>query len=406
MAGSNQRFSQGVSQLDSQGFPLGFRLGLVGGGQLGRMVCQEARNMGIHTIVLDPSPRPPAYGIADECIQGSLTDSRAILELAARVDVLSYEIEHIDVNALYEAQAAGTRVHPRPGALEIIQDKLVQKQLFKDAGLAVPAFRALDDPETLADEQLAGELENFGLPCIQKTRAGGYDGRGVTRLEPASPADLKARALKGPSMIEEAVDFTMELAVLIARNPEGESRVYPVVEMVFDSRSQICNSVCVPARISEVQSRRAMELARAAVDALEAAGLFAVELFLTSDGEILINEVAPRPHNSGHWSIEAAETSQFQQFIRAVCGLPLGSPQLRSPAVMINLLGEASARGTPAISGFTELMSSPGAYMHWYGKEEVRPLRKMGHITVLNSDLEIALKQAEQLERTVSVRAV
>lgn len=397
MAGSNQEMPQQL--------PLDFRLGLVGGGQLGRMICLEARNMGIPTIVLDPSPRPPAYGIAQQCIQGSLSDARAILDLASRVDVLSYEIEHIDVNALYEAESSGTPVHPRPGVLEIIQDKLIQKRLFQDAGLPVPGFKELENPDLLSNAALASELERFGLPCIQKTRAGGYDGRGVTRLEPASPGEFKERALSGPSMIEEAVDFTMELAVLIARSPGGDTRVYPVVEMVFDPRSQICNSVCVPARISDDQARRAMELAKAAVDALEATGLFAVELFLTRDGRILINEVAPRPHNSGHWTIEASDTSQFQQFIRAVCGLPLGPVGLRSPAVMINLLGEASARGKPEIEGYTELMATPGAYMHWYGKEEVRPLRKMGHITVVNGNLQRALQHAGKLERSVTVRS-
>ncbi len=391
-------------------------LGIIGGGQLGRMMCWEARRLGITTVVLDPSPHPPAFGLADHCIQGSLTDGDALRRLSDRADVLTYEIEHIDAAELQNIQASGSTILPDPAVLLNIQDKLRQKRLLSDAGLPVPRFTEFAGPRILGNsggspeaqsltsapsansDEARAALAEFGLPCIQKTRRGGYDGRGVAKISrPDDPL------LPGPSMLEELVDFQVELAVLLARSPSGRTRVYPVIEMVFDPHTQICNSVCAPARIPEDRALRAREIAVAAVESLNGVGIFAVELFLDSSGAILINEIAPRPHNSGHWTIEGAVTSQFEQHLRAVCGLPLGSTELIRPSVMVNLLGAAGAEGTPQIRGYHELLAEKNAFLHWYGKRDVRPNRKMGHFTVLDDSLESALSRAARLERTVRI---
>jgi 5-(carboxyamino)imidazole ribonucleotide synthase len=378
----------------------GLTLGIIGGGQLGRMMCLEARRLGIRTAVLDPAEHPPAEGLADICLRGGLTNPAALRRLAGSADILTYEIEHINADELNALEAEGMNILPSPRVLMDIQDKLRQKRLLADAGLPVPRFAAFEGPSEggTAGPAAAEELRAFGLPCIQKIRTGGYDGRGVALI-----GNLDAELLPGPSMLEERVDFAAELAVLLARSASGEIRTYPVIEMVFDPATQICNSVCVPARISPQLARRAKEVSAAAVETLNGVGIFAVELFLGTSGDVLINEIAPRPHNSGHWSIEGAATSQFEQHLRAVCGLPLGSAELVSPAVMVNLLGAPGAGGAPRIAGYEALLAEDRCYLHWYGKREVRPNRKMGHFTVLDEDLETALRRAADLEKRVSI---
>jgi 5-(carboxyamino)imidazole ribonucleotide synthase len=370
----------------------GLVMGIIGGGQLGRMMCWEARRLGIRTIVLDPAPHPPAEGLADRTIQGSLTDAAALRELATEADILTYEIEHIDADELAALAAEGRNIRPAPSVLLTIQDKLRQKRLLARAGLPVPRFAPMDgEPGSISPE-------DFGLPCIQKIRTGGYDGRGVALIREAGD-----ELLSGPSMLEELIDFQLELAVLLARSPSGDIRSDPLSEMVLDPETQICNSVCVPARVEPEVAEKARDISIAAVECLEGIGIFAVELFLTRGGELLINEIAPRPHNSGHWTIEGAATSQFEQHLRAVCDLPLGSAELISPAVMVNLLGAPGSAGSPVIVGYDALLGTEGCYLHWYGKRDVRPNRKMGHFTLLDQDLNRAIAQAADLEKRVRV---
>lgn len=380
----------GADELNEDRVP-GLSLGIIGGGQLGRMMCWEARRMGIRTVVLDPDSRPPAYGLADRCIVGELSDPTALAELAADCHVITYEIEHIDAAELIRLEEAGALLRPSPSVLCLIQDKFAQKQRLADAGIPVPEFRAFDGVDRSA-------IEDFGLPCVQKTRKGGYDGRGVKILN-----SVDDELLPGPSMLERLVNFRCELAVIVARSPNGDQADYPVVEMVFDAESQICNSVCAPARISEQAEVRAREVAAASLESMDAVGLFAVELFLDHDDGVYVNEIAPRPHNSGHWTIEGAETSQFEQHIRAVCDFPLGSTELVRPSVMLNLLGAPGAMGAPNIYGYRRLLETPGAYLHWYEKREVRPGRKMGHITLLDAQLERALSRAADLEQLIRI---
>jgi len=361
----------------------GFSLGIIGGGQLGRMMAIEARKLGILTVILDPAERPPAAGLADELIRGSLHDATVLQALAQKVDVVTYEIEHLNIQALLELEADGIVIRPRPALLEIIQDKLRQKQRFLASNLPTPRFWT-DQPKT--------------LPIVQKLRTGGYDGRGVKVLRSANDP-----VLAGASLFEELITIKMELAVLLARGTTGEIMVYPVTEMVFDPSSQICNSVAAPARIPAEIAQQAVDIAVRAITSLDGVGLFAVELFWSADNRLLINEIAPRPHNSGHWTIEGAATNQFEQHIRAVCGLPLGSVELLSPAVMVNILGTPQAFGQPRIHGLAETLALPGVKFHWYQKSTVQPLRKMGHVTVTNPDLETALTMAEKIQATISV---
>ena len=372
----------------------GFRLGIVGGGQLGRMLAIEARRLGIRSVALDPAEFPPVLGMADLTIRGSLQDPVALQQLALQSDVMTYEIEHINTKALQELESGGTRLAPRPTLLEIIQDKLIQKQFLYGHGLPVPPFRSLPAADV-------GSFRPAAYPFVQKAREGGYDGRGVVIIRDESAL---SSLMPIDSMVEDFVPCAKELAVLVARGQDGAVAVYPVTEMVFDPVSQICNSVCAPARISPALAEEATAIAIAAIKALEGTGIFAVELFLTENGRIMINEIAPRPHNSGHWTIEGAVTNQFEQHIRAVCGLPLGDAGLLRPSVTVNLLGAAGAQGQPVIIGAPEALAIPGLKLHWYQKRQVATQRKMGHFTVCHPDLDQALAWADQAASWLSVQ--
>jgi 5-(carboxyamino)imidazole ribonucleotide synthase len=359
------------------------RIGIVGGRQLGRMMIIAGTPLGFSFGVLTPSSEDPAARLADVRFEGALTDRDAILELAAWADVTTYEIEHMNTHALEEAERAGAMILPRPSVLRTVNDKLAQKRALAAAGVPVPAFF----------EQASS------FPIVQKLRRGGYDGRGVRVLARASDPRLP-----GDSYFEDLVDFQTELAVVVCRSSAGETASYPVVEMEFDAEANICSRVSVPARIDDATERRAREIAIAAVEAIDAIGVVAVELFLDRRGAILVNELAPRPHNSGHLTIEACATSQFEQHLRAITGLPLGPTTLRSPAVMVNVLGVADATGSPRLDGLADLLAFPDVHLHWYGKTEVRPYRKMGHVTIVAETLDEALSTASQVEPYSRVR--
>ncbi|AFK22112.1 Phosphoribosylaminoimidazole carboxylase ATPase subunit [Pyrococcus sp. ST04] len=355
------------------------------------MMAQEARKLGFGIAVLDPQESCPACGLADYKINASFMDGEKIKELAEVSDVLTYDIEHINVQALKEVEKEGTPVYPSPRILEIIQDKLVQMETMKRAGVPVPKFIRADK------EELLEKAEKFGFPLVQKTRRGGYDGKGVAVIR--SEEEL-SKLIPADSMIQEFVNIEKEIAVIVARDEYGEVEVYPVVEMVFNE-ANILDFLVAPARIDEDKAKEAQEIAIKAVEALNGVGVFGVEMFLDREGRILLNEIAPRPHNSGHYTIEACMTSQFEQHIRAITGLPLGNSELILPAVMFNLLGEGS--GKPKVLGLREALRYPGVYVHIYGKPVVRPLRKMGHVTVVNRDLNKALEIAEKVKRIIKV---
>jgi 5-(carboxyamino)imidazole ribonucleotide synthase len=347
-------------------------LGVVGGGQLGRMLAEAAAPLGVDCVVLDPTPDPPAAPVARDAVVADFDDADAVAGLADRVDVLTYEIELADPGALSDVDVP---VHPAPATLSLIEDKLDQKRALADAGVPVPPFRAVADA---ADIRAAGA--DLGYPLMVKARRGGYDGRGNC---PATGPDDAADALDavggGPAMAEAFVDFERELSVMGVEG-DGERATFAVAENVH--REEILRESVVPARAPAAVRDRADAVAREVLSLLDGRGVFGVELFETAGGEILVNEIAPRPHNSGHWTIEGAATSQFEQHVRAVLGWPLGSTRTRGPTAMANVLGDVDAPRAARLGGVETVLAEPDAHLHWYGKREVRPLRKMGHLTV------------------------
>jgi 5-(carboxyamino)imidazole ribonucleotide synthase len=369
------------------------RVGIIGGGQLGRMMSQRAKKLGCHVVVLDPTPDSPAGQVSMRQVIGSFEDPERIRELAEMCDVTTYDIEHIHTETLKTLAAEGHRVVPSPALLDLIQDKLSQKELFETHGLPTPRFERMDAPD-------AGAMAAFGYPLVQKARRGGYDGRGV--MIHRGPEDFP-NALPDPSLIEEAVELEKELAVMVARNANGEIKSFPVVEMTFDPRANLLDLLLSPARIEPQLARDAQELALETVRALDGEGIFGIELFLSKSGRLFVNEVAPRPHNSGHHTIEACITDQFEQHFRAILNLPLGATDQLCPAVMLNLLGEEGYRGEVIVEGMQEVLAMAGVSVHLYGKKETRPYRKMGHVTILDADLDRAREKAERVKRTLRI---
>lgn len=370
------------------------RIGIIGGGQLAKMMTQKAKKMGFYVTILDPTPGCPAAQVADRQIVGGFYDEDRLRELVKASDVTTYDIEHVNTKVLKGLLEEGHRIWPSPQVLEIIQDKLKQRDVLRESGIPVPRYEKLEEIDPFC-------FERFGFPCVQKARKGGYDGRGVAVLR--SRNDIE-KAIKVDSLLEEFIDFEKELAVIVARSTEGEVSCFPVVEMVFDPRANICDMVIAPARIEKEIEERAKKIGIKCVEVLEGVGVFAIEMFLTKEGKVLVNEIAPRPHNSGHYTIEACATCQFEQHIRAVCGLPLGSTRLLSPAVMVNLLGEDGYEGLPLIEGLHKAFSIPGLSFHLYGKATSRPFRKMGHVTIIDEDLEKAIQKAKEVKNFLRVK--
>lgn len=369
------------------------RVGIIGGGQLGRMLVMAAHRLGCTATVLDPARNSPAGQVAGHQIDGNYDDRARLRELVEACDVTTFDIEDIDSDALIKLAAEGHRIFPPPALLARVQDKLLQKQAFFDAGLASSEFIATDNPDPDA-------FQAFGYPLVQKARRGGYDGRGVVVMQ--GPQDF-AEHLPVPSLIERFVEAEKELAVMVARGQDGEICSYPVVEMLFRSGQNMLDRLLAPARVDQDLAERARGLAERTVEALGGVGIFGIELFLTKQGELLVNEVAPRTHNSGHYTIEACLTDQFEQHLRAIIGLPLGSADLLRPAVMLNLVGEPGSQGRPRIEGLNAALSVPGVSVHLYGKAESRPYRKMGHVTILGEDLEQACRRADAVAGTIRI---
>jgi len=368
------------------------KIGIIGGGQLGKIMSQEAKKMGFHVTILDPTFNCPAAQVSDKHIMGGFYDKEKLEQLVQETDVTTFELEHIDTSILKKLYDHGYNIHPSPYVMELIQNKYEQKKLLDKKGIPVPSYKNVVNDEDLA---------SFGFPVIQKVKMGGYDGKGVQMLK--SEADLEI-AIKTESFIEELVDIDKELAVIVARNMEGKIKCYPVVEMLFDERVNICDSVMAPARISKEIEEKSLEISIKSIEALYGVGIFGVELFLTKKGEVLVNEIAPRPHNSGHYTVEACATSQFEQIIRAVTNLPLGSTKLISPSVMVNLLGEEGYEGEPFIDGIHDALEIPELSFHFYGKSFTKPFRKMGHITVLDDDIEKALEKAMKAKDILKIK--
>lgn len=369
-------------------------LGIVGGGQLGLMLAEAAQKLGVQVVVLDPTPQCPASRVAEQVV-GDFKDHDTVLGFAARCDVMTFEIESANAHALEELAQRGFPVHPTPKTLAIIKDKLAQKNRLQDAGVAVAPFLQVDSAH---DAERAGE--QFGYPFVLKTRSGGYDGRGNALVESAADIPGALTKLGGMLYAEKFVPFVKELAVVAARTSDGQIAVYPVVETMHEDH--ICRTVLMPAPVPATVSKSAEKLAHRALEIFDGAGVFGIEMFLTGDGDVLINEIAPRVHNSGHVTIEANETSQFEQHVRAVLGMPLGSVALKHPAnVMVNILGARNDVAEP--KGVEEAQAIQGVTVHLYGKLETRVQRKMGHLTAVAMTLEEAQRNAEQALTYISI---
>lgn len=368
------------------------KLGIIGGGQLGKIMSQKAKKMGFHVTILDPTFNCPAAQVSDKHIMGGFHDKEKLEQLVQETDVTTFELEHVETSILKELYDHGHNIYPSPYVIELIQNKYEQKKLLDEKGVPVPKYKSVDSQEDLA---------SFGFPVIQKAKKEGYDGKGVLMLK--SPNDIQ-NCIKTESFIEELVDIDKELAIIIARNVEGEIKCYPVVEMLFDDRTNICDIVMAPARISKEIEQKVVDISIKSIEVLDGVGIFGVEFFLTKRGEVLVNEIAPRPHNSGHYTVEACATSQFEQIIRAVTNLPLGSTKLMSPAVMVNLLGEEGYEGEPVIEGIRDALRIPELSFHFYGKTYTKPFRKMGHITVLDDDINEAFKKAMKAKEMLKVK--
>lgn len=368
------------------------RIGIIGGGQLGKMMILDAKRLGFHVITLDPTEACPSHSISDEHIIAAFDDAEAIRSLADKVDVITYEFEHIGVQVLKELSEEGHAIYPTPSSLEVIQDKSTQKDALSKADLPVPEYikvNGVKDIYSVAD--------SFGYPMMLKTCTGGYDGKGNALIrDEASIKDAYEQLGAGqlPLMVEKFCPFVKEISVLACRGIEGDMVVYPVGENIHVN--SILDETLVPADISEVCTEKAMKLAEQVMNVFSGVGMFCVEMFVTEDESIYINEVAPRPHNSGHYTIEGCLASQFENHIRAITGLPLGDVSLRCPTVMKNLLGEAGAVGPTLTKGLSDAYMLPQAKVHLYGKMDVKPFRKMGHITAIGSSLDEARSTARK----------
>jgi 5-(carboxyamino)imidazole ribonucleotide synthase len=374
----------------------GATVGVVGGGQLGRMLAEAASPLGVDVVALDPTPNCPAVPPATDQIVADFDDHDAVRDLAKRADVLTYEIELADPDALeLVADEFDVEVHPTPETLRTIQDKLVQNRALADAGVPVPDFEAVD-----GGDDLRAAFDALGSPLMLKRRTGGYDGRGNAPVASVEAAREEFGDLGG-FVAEELVDFERELSVIAARG-DDETATFPVAENIHEV--EVLRESVVPARTSQAVLERAMAVAEEVLGALDGRGVFGVELFEV-DGEVLVNEIAPRPHNSGHYTIEGCHTSQFEQYARAVLGLPLGDTTLRGPAVMANVLGEPDAETRSAVlDGVPTVLEEDRLGFHWYGKREVRPLRKLGHVTAIGDDREVLLARARAARDALSFR--
>ena len=373
------------------------KVGILGGGQLGKMLLYTTRKFDIQTYVLDPNPEAPSKIACDAFFVGDLMDYETVFEFGKKVDTLTIEIENVNVSALRALEHEGVNVYPAADTLAIIQNKAKQKLFYSEHGLPTASFTRYTNSEELTT---AIENEAQTLPFVWKSAQFGYDGKGVKVIRTLS--DMKALP-NVECIAEDLVPFKKELAVTVARSPQGEIRAYPVVEMEFHPEANQVEYVLCPARISNAIEKKAERVALNTAAAFKHVGLLAVELFLTQDDNILINEVAPRPHNSGHQTIEASYTSQFEQHIRAVLNLPLGETRNKVCGVMVNLVGAEGHNGAVVYQNIEKILELEGVTPHIYGKKETRPLRKMGHVTIVHSEIDKAREIAQQVKETIKV---
>jgi 5-(carboxyamino)imidazole ribonucleotide synthase len=374
--------------------PINQHIGILGGGQLGRMLIQSGIDFNIHFSVLDPDASAPCQPISN-FTNGKLTDFQTVIDFGKNYDLITIEIENVNVSALKELVKQGKKVFPQPEIIELIQDKRTQKEFYKKNNIPTADFILTENKkETLTHGSF--------LPAVNKLGKEGYDGRGVQIIRTENDLD---KAFDAPGLLEKLIDFEKEIAITVARNEKGEVVSYPAVEMVFHPTANLVEYLFSPAQISKAIADEADTIARAIIQKLGMVGLLAVEMFVTKDGKVLVNEIAPRPHNSGHQTIEANVTSQYEQHLRAILNLPLGDTSIVRPSAMVNLLGEDGFSGEAKYSGLDEVLKVAGVHVHLYGKKTTKPFRKMGHVTIVEADLESLKKKANFVKQTLKVIA-
>jgi 5-(carboxyamino)imidazole ribonucleotide synthase len=368
------------------------RIGVLGGGQLGRMMLQEAIDLNIHLHCMDSDANAPCSKIAHSFTCGSITDFETVYQFGKDKHLITVEIENVSVEALEQLEKEGVKVYPQPRVLRIIRDKGIQKEFYTNSKLPTAPYKLFENRK---------ELIEYGIfPVVQKLRTGGYDGKGVQVLH--SSTDLPS-AFDAPCVLEEMIPFKKELSVIVARNESGDVKTFPIVECEFNPEANLVEFLFSPAEVSVEIEEKASILAVEIIEKLDMVGLLAVEFFLTQDDELLINEIAPRPHNSGHHTIECNITSQFAQHLRAILNLPLGSTEIVQAGAMINLLGEKDFEGNAIYQGLEDALKIPGVYPHIYGKEKTKPFRKMGHITITGNVLKQVKETALRVKSLVRV---
>ena len=370
-------------------------LSILGGGQLGRMLLQEAINFNISCRVLDPDAHAPCKELSSEFVCGSLSDFDTVYQFGKSAKTLTIEIEKVNTDALEKLEQEGVNVYPPARVIRLIQDKGTQKQFFKENNIPTAPFVLINKKEELNGV-------TFPYPYIQKLRKDGYDGRGVLKIHSAAAI---AEAFEAPSLVEQCIDFKQEIAVMVARNTAGEIKTFPMVDMDFNPEANLVEYVFSPSNLSSTIQEEAETIAIQIAKSLQLVGVLAVEFFVTKDDQLLVNELAPRPHNSAHQSIEGNYTSQFEQHIRAIFNLPLGDTQCMQHAVMINLLGEAGFEGIAKYEGLEKALAMSGVYIHLYGKKFTKPFRKMGHVTILAENRALATEKAKKVQALIKVKA-
>jgi 5-(carboxyamino)imidazole ribonucleotide synthase len=371
------------------------KLGLLGGGQLGRMLIQEAINWNIDFAVLDSDANAPCKYLTSNFTNGSITDYNTVLEFGKDKDIITIEIENVNADALMELERLGKKIYPQPNILKIIQDKGLQKMFYHEYKFPTAEFILTETKKDVTD------CYNV-LPFVQKLRKGGYDGKGVKVM---NTVDDLQNAFDAPSVLEKKVDFKKELSVIVARNAKGEVAVYNSVECVFDPKLNLVDTLISPASVSAEIEHEAQQMALKIIETLGMVGILAVEFFLTQNDKLLVNEIAPRPHNSGHHTIEANITSQYQQQLRAILNYPLGNSETISAAAMVNIIGEEGYEGKAIYNGLENVLEIKNIFVHLYGKELTKPFRKMGHATVLGTTTNECLEKTKKIKQLLTVIA-